>query len=612
MLTARRPGGLRDWALFVALALAPALAIGVLGLRALANEEAGARREVALGLVAAADRASRDIEHDVARAAAELGGLTLDDDPARAAATLGRVTPRFASSVILAPDRSLLFPAAPPAQRALRDVGASLGKTRCRELAAILSPPRDEAKADAARRDLLRGCAEVTSPAGRFLWPVIALDEGRGAVSDDDVAGWIEAHAGLLSEPEREATRIDADRMLSGEPRERAARALSISWSRRDALAGALAGPGAAAALRSPPEPGGLVTWRADASAGTLRRLDGGRLAGFVIDRGSLEDGLASGAIALPAGTRAVVVTGPGARAGEAAEGRLAALATVAPELAIRLVPADPAAVARHASQSRRILAGLGGFAIVLAFGLAALLFARMRAARRSSALRTSFVAAVSHELRTPIASVRMLAELLEEGRVEPGEQREIFEALARESRRLGETVERLLGFSRMAAGRHVIERAEASVARVVAASIDTFEERNPELPRVARDLDEDAMAAVDAGQIRLAVDNLLANARKYAPGGAPYRVSVRREAGGVAITVVDRGPGIARRDQARIFEPFERADDRLSRATEGSGIGLSLVQHVARAHGGRASVDSEPGKGSAFTLWIPGGPPAT
>jgi signal transduction histidine kinase len=262
--------------------------------------------------------------------------------------------------------------------------------------------------------------------------------------------------------------------------------------------------------------------------------------------------------------------------------------------------------VARHASRSRRILAALGGFATLAAFGLAALLFARMRAARRSSALRTDFVAAVSHELRTPIASMRMLAELLEESRVEPEEQREVFEALARESRRLGETVDRLLGFSRMAAGRYVIERAEARVAGPVAASIDTFEERNPELPRVEREIDEGLAASIDAAQIRLAVDNLLANAKKYAPGGTPYRVSVRRDAGGVAVTVADRGPGIARRDQGRIFEPFERADDRLSRATEGSGIGLSLVQHVARAHAGRAFVASEPGRGAAFTIWIP------
>ncbi len=215
-------------------------------------------------------------------------------------------------------------------------------------------------------------------------------------------------------------------------------------------------------------------------------------------------------------------------------------------------------------------------------------------------------MAAVSHELRTPIASMRMLAELLEEGRVEPDEQAEVFEALAREARRLGETVDRLLGFSRMAAGRYAIERAEARVAEVVAASVDTFEERHPELPPVERALDEGVIAAIDAGQIRLAVDNLLANAAKYAPGGAPYLVRVAREGAGVALTVGDHGPGVARRDQARIFEPFERADDRLSRATEGSGIGLSLVQHVARAHGGRAFVKSEPGGGAAFTLWVP------
>jgi two-component system phosphate regulon sensor histidine kinase PhoR len=258
------------------------------------------------------------------------------------------------------------------------------------------------------------------------------------------------------------------------------------------------------------------------------------------------------------------------------------------------------------AARSRRILVGVGATAAAIAFGLAALLFARMRAARRSSALRTDFVAAVSHELRTPIASLRMLAELLEEGRVPPEEQREVVDALAREARRLGETVERLLGFSRMAAGRYAIERAEADLAEVVAASIDTFEERSPELPTVERDLEAGIVARVDAGQIRLAVDNLLANAKKYAPEGTPYRVSVKRQGGGAAITVADRGPGIHPRDQRRVFEPFERADDRLSRATEGSGIGLSLVRHVAMAHGGSASVESAPGRGARFTIVLP------
>jgi signal transduction histidine kinase len=320
-----------------------------------------------------------------------------------------------------------------------------------------------------------------------------------------------------------------------------------------------------------------------------------------------------AGALGLPdnvavqviAGSKAQGIAGvpsPAAKGG----GALAATVEVAQGLSLSITPRDPRAVERSASRSRLLLTLAGLATTALAFALAAVLFARMRAAKRSSALRTDFVAAVSHELRTPIASVRMLAELLEEGRVEEGERREVFEALAREARRLGETVERLLGFSRMAAGRHAVERVASPVAETVAAAVDTFEERHPDLPRVERDLDPGAVARIDPGQIRLAVDNLLANARKYAPGGGPYRVTVAARKDAVSISVADHGPGIARRDQRRIFEPFERADDRLSRATEGSGIGLSLVRHVARAHGGEAFVESEPGRGATFTLRIP------
>ncbi len=600
MLTARA-GRLRDWILFAAAALAPAAAVGFLGLRALANEEAGARREVAIGLSAAADRASRDIDRGLARAENAVAGLAIDADPERAAEALRGVAPPFGVPIVLAPDRSLLVPPAP------RPVSPAAPATpRCRDLAAAVAapPPRDEGAAAADRREIIAQCEEARSAGGRFVWPILALDAARRGEADQGrIAGWIERHAPVLGDAEREATRAEAGLALSGEARDRALRALAVSWSRRDAIAAELAREGAAAALRAPPDRRGMVSFRAGGAAGVLRALPDGRFAGILVDRGSIEDAFATGALALPAGTRAVVTGEDHAPAGADA---LVAVAVVAPGLAVRIVPADPGLVARTASRSRRILAGLGASAAVIAFGMAALLFARMRAARRSSALRTDFVAAVSHELRTPIASVRMLAELLEEGRVPEDEQREVVEALAREARRLGETVERLLGFSRMAAGRHVIDRAEADLAEVVAASIDTFEERSPELPRVERDLEAGIAASVDAGQIRLAVDNLLANAKKYAPEGTPYRVTVKRDGAGAAITVADRGPGLHPRDQKRVFEPFERADDRLSRATEGSGIGLSLVRHVATAHGGSASVESAPGRGARFTIRIP------
>ena len=185
-------------------------------------------------------------------------------------------------------------------------------------------------------------------------------------------------------------------------------------------------------------------------------------------------------------------------------------------------MPADPGVVERQAAQSRLLLLALALGSTLIAFGVAALLFARLRAARRSSELRTDFVSAVSHELRTPIASVRMFAELLEEDRVEPGERREVVDAIARESRRLGETVDRLLGFSRMAAGRALLERQLGSVAGPVAASIDRFEQRHPELPAVERALDEAA-----AGADRRRADR----ACRRQPAGKRSQVCTRRRA---------------------------------------------------------------------------------
>jgi two-component system phosphate regulon sensor histidine kinase PhoR len=243
----------------------------------------------------------------------------------------------------------------------------------------------------------------------------------------------------------------------------------------------------------------------------------------------------------------------------------------------------------------------------ILALAFGGLAFSRMRATRRLGELRTDFVSAVSHELRTPIASLRMLAELLEQDRVEEAERAEVHAALAEEARRLGDTVDRLLGFSRMTAGRAVLSRRETVVAEPVLASLSAFELSHPGV-EVKRDIDSELSANIDPDQVRLALDNLLENALKYAPEGQPYRVVVAARNREVVISVEDHGPGIAPRDQKRIFEPFERADDRLSRATEGSGIGLGLVRHVAKAHGGRAWVESEVGRGARFHIALPRG----
>lgn len=631
-----RSGRLRDLALFAAAALVPAAAVGVLGLRALSNEAAGARREVGLELAAAAAEMTRSMDQARARAAEGLSTLEPRGTTEELTAAIARLAPPFAEPVLIAGGQVISVGAPEPPETPR---GAPSAPEGCEALAGALATPAVGGHRE-ARREVLARCAEARGPTGRWIWPLVALDalDGRNeevqreevAGLPDAIAAWLEAHRGALEAPERRATTLEVEARLEGEARGRALATLAEpprSAARRGALQRELAKAPAVAAIAAPPDARRFVTWRAGSSTAVMRafgdaRGEGrdGRLAGFVIHEGAIEGWLARDARAAPPGTvarlahpgRASSVDGSAKGSTSASVGAGAppiATVEIAPELAIELSPADPEAVAQKAARGERLLLGVGAAATALAVALAAALFARMRAARRSSALRTDFVAAVSHELRTPIASVRMLAELLEEGRLAPEEHGEVFSALGREARRLGETVERLLGFSRALAGRAPAERAPQRVAPAVAASIDTFEERNPDAPRVVRELDPAIEARIDAGQIQLAVDNLLANARKYAPLGAPYRVSVARARRGVAIRVEDRGPGVARRDQRRIFEPFERADDRLSRATEGSGIGLSLVRHVARAHGGRARVDSKPGCGAVFTVWIPASP---
>jgi signal transduction histidine kinase len=592
----QRASRVRDWALFALAAIAPAIGVGALAWSALGDAEAAARRETSVALEAAATQSRLAIDQALSRAADRLRARRFEGNAAQIGAHLDALRPPFAESVVLGADRRVLWPAPP------RGADAAPAPPRCKTLAARFAEPSLHGAARTAlRREFLGACAEAESETGRFLWPVIALD-GLEASDGPRLYDWLQGHVARMRPAEREAPGLDfeAARALSAPLRQKIMALLVHQDSPRAALLDELGRSAVANALAGEPDASGLLRWRAGGTLGVLRVLRDHRLAGFVVYRASLEAAL--DALPLASGQRAFVTSGAPSKA----EPGLVAHAELAPALAIEVVPADAGVVARHAARSRELLAAVALGAIGLAFAFAALLFARMRAAKRSSELRTDFVSAVSHELRTPIASVRMLAELLEDDRVEPAERGEVYEAIARESRRLGETVNRLLGFSRMSAGRLVLERAPTSVARAVGESIDTFEERHPDAPRVERDLSPELVADVDAGQVRLAVDNLLENALKYAPGGAPYRVSVAANGRDVSISVGDRGPGIARRDQARIFKPFERLDDRLSRETEGSGIGLALVEQVARAHGGWVTVDSEPGHGATFTLKLP------
>ncbi len=222
------------------------------------------------------------------------------------------------------------------------------------------------------------------------------------------------------------------------------------------------------------------------------------------------------------------------------------------------------------------------------------------------SKLQLDFVSKVSHELRTPLTSIRMFAEMLQTGGAENDEV--CIEVLRREADRLSERIERLLDWGRMEAGRHVFTLQPEDVGAVVREAVQIFDPTGTARGGRLEVVMPDSLPTVemDRGAIADALVNLLSNADKY--GGAASRITLRAAADPrwVRLVVSDDGPGIPRREHRRIFEKFYRADERLSREVEGSGLGLAIVRHVVRGHGGRIELDSEPGRGSTFTILLP------
>ena len=224
------------------------------------------------------------------------------------------------------------------------------------------------------------------------------------------------------------------------------------------------------------------------------------------------------------------------------------------------------------------------------------------------SQLQSDFVSKVSHELRTPLTSIRMFVETLQLGRVPPEEIAGLTEALARETGRLTERIERLLDWGRMEAGKRVYELRPDTVPDIVDAAISAFR-----IVTVGREVPlkvevEEGLPPVmaDRGALVDALVNLLANALKYSEDEPDITLVARADRHAIRLSVSDRGIGIPPAEHRRIFQKFYRVDERLSRVAEGSGLGLAIVRHVARAHDGRVEVDSSPGEGSTFTLVLP------
>jgi two-component system, OmpR family, phosphate regulon sensor histidine kinase PhoR len=227
----------------------------------------------------------------------------------------------------------------------------------------------------------------------------------------------------------------------------------------------------------------------------------------------------------------------------------------------------------------------------------------------RVAKMQTEFMNKVSHDLRTPLTSIRMFVETLQLGRIqEPARQAEALEIISEETARLSGIINRLLDWARMESGRRSYQLRRETVDAVVDAALAAFAPQllggNVQLKRsVAPGLPP---VLADREALSEALLNLLNNAYKYT--GPEKRIEVRATRNGpsVFLSVVDDGPGIPPREQKRVFDKFYRAPDPLSRNIEGTGLGLAIVKHIVSAHGGKVSVQSEPGTGTTFTIALP------
>jgi len=222
---------------------------------------------------------------------------------------------------------------------------------------------------------------------------------------------------------------------------------------------------------------------------------------------------------------------------------------------------------------------------------------------RQLSEMKSNFVSSVSHELRAPLASMRLMAENLESGLVRDEPRRgEYHRLMADECRRLGALVDNVLDFARIEQGRKTYHFAETDIAALVA---ETARLLTPAAERRGQKFVcevEPITPRCDGLAVQQALVNLLDNALKFSPAQSTVAVRVAAQNGAEwALSVRDEGAGVPAAEKEKIFERFYRVGSELTRETQGAGIGLSIVKHIAEGHGGRVLVE-----GSTFTVVLP------
>jgi two-component system phosphate regulon sensor histidine kinase PhoR len=271
--------------------------------------------------------------------------------------------------------------------------------------------------------------------------------------------------------------------------------------------------------------------------------------------------------------------------------------------LRLQVVAASPALIEREVRRQAAWTLSLLALAVGISATALWLMHRIVRQERRLGELKSQFVSSVSHELRAPVGSIRLMAEALHEGKVTGEAAGEFHRLIAGEGARLSHLVENVLDFARIEEGRKRYRFEETDLKQLAADVLRLLEPLAAERGvTLAADL-TDCTATVDPAAIQQALVNLLDNAIKFSPPGGTVTVILTSAAAAWSLAVRDEGPGIPATEHERIFERFHRLGNELCRETQGAGIGLSIVKHIVRAHGGSIEVTSRPGEGSVFSI---------
>lgn len=268
----------------------------------------------------------------------------------------------------------------------------------------------------------------------------------------------------------------------------------------------------------------------------------------------------------------------------------------------------DPDRIVRSANLLALALTVL--IAVTLSFILAGGVFVALDARQQLmlAQKKTDFVSNVSHELKTPLTSIRMFAEMLGIDGLPPEKRSHYLRIIGIESERLTRLIDNVLDFARFERNRKILRKSLTDLRIAISSVWDVqsahLQENGFSCEWIADDGPYFALADADA--IAQALMNLLSNAEKYSDSGREVTLRTKRASGFLLISVLDRGPGVPRGEESRIFQAFHRANDSLASGVQGSGIGLTLALRIARAHGGDVIYRPRDGGGSEFTLKLP------